>query len=296
MKKQYQFFGIIALFTLISCGSNMKSNAQTKVSISKQETGAQKDGYKGKVKQVKESNYEAIVKSGEINTGTQIELNGFQALISCCKYTESGNKVEDNYYSSENVLAFKISYKYDDKSNIIERNHYYQGNSVSKNTFKFDDNGNLIEENEFKAGQLYCSTTNKYDDYSNVIETNGEAHYCCDVNGDFFEEKYSFKLTFKYDDKQNVIERNYYQDGILAEKQHTYKYDVNGNMLEDNEYEPDGRLSYKHIYKYDDNGNIIEHNSVSWKYNYDQQGNWTKRIYFENNVPKQITFHEIEYY
>ena len=114
------------------------------------------------------------------------------------------------------------------------------------------------------------------------------------------------KETYKYDDKSNLIEDNsYYSDSSLNCKW-TYKYDDKSNRIEAIWYKSDGSFYGKYINKYDDKSNLIEENGYNadgsleykriFKYEFDEKGNWIKKISFKNQIPENIKEREYEYY
>ncbi len=251
----------IVILTLFNCANK------------KQKDDWEIDGLKGKVKSYSHFTYKAIDQFGVIEKDEMIReylFQNFQVL-----YDEKGNMIEENRYKSDGSLDRKSIYKYDKKGNVIEGNKYESDGSLdSKNIYKYDKKGNKIEENRYKSdGSL--------------------------------DEKY----TFKYDEKGNMIEENRCKSGGSLDKKYTYKYDNKGNMIEENRYKSDNRLESRNIYKYDDKGNMIEDDWTyilfngeekitkrSYTYEYDKHENWTKRIEFKDEFPKEITEREFEYY
>jgi len=59
-----------------------------------------------------------------------------------------------------------------------------------------------------------------------------------------------------------------------------FKFDEKGNKTEES--------------RYDINGNLVL--DVNYKYDYDDKGNWIRKIKFENEIPEYILEREIEYY
>ena len=62
----------------------------------------------------------------------------------------------------------------------------------------------------------------------------------------------------------------------------TEKYDDKGNKIEKNSYNADGKL--------------LEHLLETYKYEFDEKGNWTKKISFKNQIPENIEERKYEYY
>ena len=136
----------------------------------------------------------------------------------------------------------------------------------SKETYKYDDKGNLIEWYYYELHDGLAATY-KYDAKGNLIEEISYSH--AGVGN----------TTYKYDAKGNKIEENSYFIGLLDRK-YTMKYDAKGNLIEGNSYEADGSLDYKYTFKYE----------------FDEKGNWIKRITFKNQIPESIEEREFEYY
>ncbi len=128
-----------------------------------------------------------------------------------------------------------------------------------------------------------------------------------------YDPRYSYKLKFKYDGQGRLAEEDWYgNEGKLWLR---YVYSYKGNQKEELVYSADGSLNQKYLYTLDNKGNDAEEiiyetkgNAVKSKYSYsyefDSQGNWTKRTtsklvtkdgksFFE---PSYLTYHTITYY
>lgn len=231
-------------------------------------------------------------------------------------YDKFGNviKIASNYEdgSSEIVEPFK----YDDKGNLIEKDYY---------TYKYDIKGNCIESNEYDSdGKPDEKIVYKYDVDGIILE---EDHYNYSGLGlDYYKYKYDYKVPdnivyrFQYDSDGKLIDKiaekwtengkakmpvefldfeddvkffipSHFKTGTEIE---FLRYYITDGIIKD---EPNVRI----YAKYDERGNIIEyteedHDTNFFKYEYDNKGNWTKRIIFENNDPQKINIREIKYY
>ncbi|MFA5557000.1 MAG: hypothetical protein WCY06_00040 [Flavobacteriaceae bacterium] len=320
MKTQFKtiIVGLFLILFFVGCKSEKTENDLTKANL------------KGKVKSTKETPYKAVEKFGEVTKGN-VYINKFYFsddnldIISSIKhivYNEIGNETENRDYDSNGNtlkrrtfnydekgkrisqsvynpkgLEYKESYKYDEKGNQIEWSWYNSdGKLKSKYPCKYDEKGNLIEQSRYNSyGELKWKHTYKYDEKGNEIE---ESRY--DSDGEL-----DLKYTSKYDEKGNKIEESKYNpDGELVSKT-TSKYDKKGNKIEWSIYNSDGELVSKHTYEYDEKGNLTaEYNesllfgthSKSYLYKYDKKNNWIEKIWFEDNIPKQITERKIVYY
>ena len=281
-----------------------------------------------KVKTVKQTCYEAIVKSSVTIKGRRIDnsLNddySFDFENTCSIYNQTGyidikygymaddrlvgmtnykydnnwNLVEVNNYDSENILITNSKYKYDDKQNEIECSSYMSGVIYYKAINKYDGQGNQIETTLFNIDRTSCKNTYKYDDKGNQIEMKRYDS----------EGRYDSKLIQKYDDNGNMVEFNVYNsDGSVIGGKYTNKFDDKGNLVEKCTYNPDGSLVYKWAYKFDNRRNLIEWsvyesdgrlvNKIAYKYKYDKKGNWIMKICHVDNIPQYIYEREIEYY
>ncbi len=185
---------------------------------------------------------------------------------------KKGEKINYNYYTV-----------FDEKGNIKETIEYtLYGNTNMKIKYKYDKIGNLTEINSYKQDDnLIEKSIYKYDKKIkkakiNVYKSNGELKY---------------SRVYNYDKQGRKIKKN--KKGKVIED--GYKYDKKGNVIKDG-------------CKYDEKGNVItgiykevdiKEKSVSinkYKYKYDNSDNWTKRVGYEDNIPKIITERKIEYY
>ena len=88
--------------------------------------------------------------------------------------------------------------------------------------------------------------------------------------------EFSYKAVERFGNiEKGKRELNYYWDRDLQRK-----YDEKGNKIESNRYNSDGSLYIKWTYKYE----------------FDKQGNWIKRIDFKDEIPEFILEREYEYY
>lgn len=276
---------LIISLILIGCNNQIKKNDWIK------------DNLKGRIESYSEFSYEAIERFGKIEKIKNNWKNNIQK-----KYNEKGNVIELNNYKSEGSLSSMYSYKYNDKENIIELNIYNSDGSLDiKHSYKYDNKGNNTEEQHTKNGRSWLDTY-KYDSKGNIIENKSYnvdgglimTRICkYDENGNkikdselcIFDKKLSNNYTYKYDKYGNEIEKITYDSDSTLISRWTYKYDNNRNIIEESgflidEYEPSGSLSRTLIYKYE----------------FDQQGNWIKKIEFENNIPTCIFERKYEYY
>ena len=193
----------------------------------KKKTGAELDGLKGTVKQVKQECYNAIDSSYEIIKSSKSDINN-----NLTRYDENGNKINYCQYDSTGRLLYRHTYKYDGDGNQIEEAWYNPDSTLYlKSTFKYDDNGNQIEENDRRP--------------------NGSLRY---------------RSTSTYDSKGNKIKENQYNPDSTISYKTTFKYDDVGKKIKESEYSADGKLVSETSYSYqerDDHGNWIKATAFS---------------------------------
>lgn len=248
----------------------------TNTSVAKRKTDADKDGLKGKVKN--------ITTNGKYLT----------------KYDENGNKLEENTRQEaiDEGEDVKTTFKYDGKGYLIERNELYlTSKSETKTSLKNDELGRMIEEKSSESNK----TTYKYDNNGYLIET----AFWVITKG-----KIQSKYTYKYDIKGNLSEMSEYVDfgkGIKLNSTNFYTYDDKANMIENKlDNASFKQFNTKITYKYDDKNNILEQinydatgkltNKISLKYEYDINNNWTKKTTMYKGGTPSTTSRKIEYY
>ena len=100
------------------------------------------------------------------------------------------------------------------------------------------------------------------------------------------DPRYQTKFEFKYDEQKRLIEHRWFRsNGELVLR---YVYNYTGNQLEELVYAENGSLNQRYVSTLDAKGNEIERTSFdtrdnrpggtnSYTYEFDSQGNWTKR-------------------
>lgn len=288
----------------------------------------EKDGLKGKVKQVNVYSNKTFTTKGASSASKTYDDKGYLvksssgyalALTDTFIYDAKGNLVEKKEYL-KNVTSLqytkpvnlyrKFIYAYDEKSNRTEevfyqyKNNFYKDSTIIKSTYKYDGEGNIIEKN---INDSNIVQTYKYDYKGNLLE-----NYLYKP-----KNKLKLKRIFVYDTNGNQQELSVFTSSGKVKNKITYLYDDNGNKIEQKNHKPKNWLSQERIvkqtYKYDDKGNIIEKaiykadgslkDKYIYLYEYDKEGNWVKKATTVNHptsllVDKlnTITNREIVYY
>ena len=260
--------------------------------------GWETDNLKGKVKSYTQSKYGAEDRFGEIQKKA---LDSFKTF----EYTVKGSRIKSTHYDANGRIEGAWIYKYDAKGNLIEWATYNADGSLSsRQTFKYNVNSDLTEHNLYKKnidypdGSFYKEGISQYDNNGNKIKY---THY--DVDGSILET-----WAYIYDAKGNLIEEHEYDSYFdtmmygLGPPYTLYKYNDNGNLTEREHHS--GIWTDKQILVYDDSGNLIEEKNQTsigqmdtyYEYEFDEKGNWIKRITFKNQIPESIEERKYEYY
>ncbi len=275
---------LTAVLVLSNCSSKQKENDWTRENL------------KGKVSAYAEMSFEAVEKFGEIEEGKRKRF-GLQEYDYIKTFDENGNLLEWDNYTMEDILFEKEKYSYDKNCNLIEKSQYNaDGALTSKYKFGYDKKGNCIEENFYMFdGELFSRDENNYDESGNKTES---SHY---IGKSLFS-----KHVNTYDTNGYIIGSKSYDDQGSLKGTERYVFDSNGNRKEFSRYNADGSLKYRSTYTYDENGNITASEFFksdgslgyinSYTYEYDEHGNWLKKIAFKDKVAQYILEREYEYF
>jgi hypothetical protein len=124
------------------------------------------------------------------------------------------------------------------------------------------------------------------------------------------DPRYQTRFVFKYDEQKRLIEHSWFHSNGELSLRYVYRY--TGNQLEKLVYSEDGSLNQRSVSLLDAKGNEIERTSFdprdgapgskhSYVYQFDAQGNWTKRttskvITNGQSEPLYVDFRTITYF
>jgi hypothetical protein len=253
----------------------------------KSETGKKNDlkehNLFGKVKSVKQ--YPAISK-----------ING---SVFYMFYNPSG-KLNKTFQSDKDFIStITFEYNKDGKKTAENINTIFQGHpSPHKFTYEYNDKGNLILVKVYRCNpHLEIEHTTEHIYNSSDIQTEEIEYNDKNIKNNI--------KKLKYDDSGNLIEQKWY-DSKGLNSIITIKYDKNGNITTRKVIHTDAtkESSVTYNFKYDKYNNEIYEEVLSadkstfhtYLYEYDNQGNWVKRIEIDDNNSKKITERVIEYY
>ena len=254
---------------------------------------------KGKVKSFSQESYEVKVRNENIIKGRKID--GFNepddiffsdSFRIHFKFDENGNKIEENNFNSKGKLHDKRIYKYNEKGNLFESSSLFNENETTKQIYHYNTKGELMSINYFRNEEFFMEDYYQYDDKGNLIDYSSWT-----VN----PKKLQWQTNYKYDEEGNVIEKD--DDNWVT----TYEYDDKGNKIVEKQINKHDDGVYKSMYRYDKDENLIEkieensrkgeiQSSLNFKYEFDKNDNWTKRIAFILDKPFAISIRKYEYY
>jgi YD repeat-containing protein len=318
MKSRIIICFLCTILTLqCSCGQNTSNNKPLK-----DKSSLEREGFKGKVKKVRQDYYAANDTSGLILYGEKFD---FTYQIYLKSFNERGNITEQiNYTSDSSIkskhvfkyegidkltehywyypdgrLKYKLTYKYNEKGfpvEVVQQDH--KGRFSTKHKYTYDNNGNLVADAEVDArDSLKIQFIYAYDMKGCMINT-----ISCNPYG-----VTTSKQSYTYDESGKLIEKIVYADKYsLFDMTYKYVYDDKENQTEEIGYDPNGIMHGKTIYtyKYDDKGNWIER--IEFKFTVDNSDHSSEHLDDSNSSDKSdkkhttevkyITTRQIEYY
>jgi hypothetical protein len=200
-------------------------------------------------------------------------------------------KIKDiNEYSLDGILIGRIIFQYDDKGKLKEeKDYYYDGSKKTKKTYKYDALGNLLGWGTEYFAQPENLPIETY------IFTEKDVKYF--AKGNVVEIIYSKeqKTICKYNSKGNLSEQF-----EITKREYENEIDTSASI-----YPVKKKIKFFYdtlisTYKYDDKNNVIEYevpaNKWTYKYYFDENGNWIKSIQFNDGEPDEIKERIIVYY
>ena len=206
------------------------------------------------------------------------KVKGEEFDRSVYQYDKYNNPIDQRFFRGGTEFSHAtLEYTYDDTGKILEitANVDDVPNASSRQVYTYDDAGRLIEIKNFQGETESQRYTCSYDPSGNKLEENN-------YQGD--------KITGykKYDAGKLIEELDCHDDNF--ENRYVYAYDNAGGMTETC-YQNGSISSYC---SYDKEGNVLErilypdevklHELFSYEYSYDDNGNMTQYIKYENDI------------
>lgn len=242
-------------------------------------------GMRGKPKSVKEAEYKAVEKFGEVIPQDIEEIVYY-------KFNKKG-RIEEvvNYDTNKNEI-YKLSNRFNNKGNLIER---YQFNKISNTSnvsiLKSRNSNNEVWENKTSNGETTISNI-EIDNRKEIIKIK-------DLKGNIIS-----KYESQTDEKGNLVYFVQYQENEIPYK-HQSLFDENSRELKKIVFVLLPGSKYEKISPYEELEGIEKDlnekkifDTIIYTYTYetlDKKQNWTKKIEYLNGVPNSITIREIKY-
>ncbi|NJY64284.1 hypothetical protein HC174_16195 [Salinimicrobium sp. CDJ15-81-2] len=186
----------------------------------------------------------------------------------------------------------------DEKNRITENKIIQSDTVIAIYTRRYDKNGNIIEENEYRKENVPVKIISRTFDQKNLKQTEQITKYNK-------WDTLSYEIKFTYDSNQNLMEeKEYDSDTVFIKTTNSY---FEGGQLKETRTIPMGSFNSIIItQKFNKKGDLVEHsreprdgtdkNIWTYKYNYDSNGNWIKKIEYKNETPLRMVKRSIEYY
>ena len=278
---------LTSLLLQIACGQSFQQGN------GKQTEDLREYELKGNVKSLEYATYEAIDKSGEIIADKEPTYLGVTKIL----FDKNGNKTEwnNNRKIPTGIMSDKSIYIYDGDK-LIKEEYYDSDNKKVLYTYEYNKEGYKSKKIKIMDnGETIDKVIYEYNSKGKLIK---ETEDMSDLSPD------PMVSTYKYDEMGNLIEYSSFSD--YSEAFIKYKYNEKNQLIEVKKpLIEEGE--YTEYFIYDNNDNLLEKRYTNtgyyedWKearerYELDKQGNWIKKIKYEDNRPKEITLRTIEYY
>jgi hypothetical protein len=235
-------------------------------------------------------------------------------------FNKEGLMTEQNYYNSEVDLSWQLLTYYNSNSKITKNIMIEEGGSTRYfNEFIYDDAGNQIQATNFKSdstvrvrklftyNKLNQETEEKWTEYKNGPQVHRKYEYDNDgrikIMG-YTDGQNDLKFVHSYNqfgDRVSII--TYLPDGTILKKEN-FEFQQGKLIVKINTNYERGTVSHLHINtkgllakverfkEGEDKAHEIEEN----QFEYDERGNWIRKMTFINNKLFHIDFRDIEYY
>lgn len=238
--------------------------------------------------------YSYLMEKVEIHENTMIDKK---------KYNDYNNVIERRVVNKSNTPWESTSnslwkYTYDAQQNLIIEEYWTNENLDSKKIFIYDESNNEIEETEYdKEGDLKNKTIYEYNKNEDVTFKNAVGY---DASG-----KVDYNWNRRYDIAGNEIQ-SYYRSGIINSLTEM-TYNDRNELIEERELYSSNEPIWVKKFDYDGLGNLIRETKIdyssqnyvydkSYKYEFDEEKNWIKKVEYSKVHPVQIVLREIKYY
>ena len=263
---------------------------------------------------IRQQKYVAQTRNGNLSEGARIgnlEEISFSKELKKVKrevFTDANTKYETDTYKyneagliKEEIIIeeereFRIEYKYNRRNNLLTKSTFNQkGELEEKVNYTYNKKGQRIKK--------------RY--YDSVGENEGIEEISYDEDGRMLEIKqywngaFDWKQVFEYkkESTKPFYRKEYDNEGKL-DKKVTISYDDLGRVIKESIYFPVSKSRDVNTMKYNERGDQVifkikrKRKTVvnqKFKYEYDDKGNWIKKIEYEKHIPKYVTVRKVFY-
>ena len=210
------------------------------------------------------------------------------------RYNQQGKILQKNQYNPKGTIDFQTLYTYD-KNGKLEETQLYNGDKIleQRTRYQYNKTGTRI------ASYIYGANDSLQEKHSYKFNANGKQ-----VEWNVHNAKGILdpQTIYRYNEENQMIESaSYNYAGILYFKT-VYTYDKKGAIVSSHSYSLDGTLHSQAAFVYDTSGHRIaetfEEKGRKTKntYSYDEEGNWIKKMEYENGVPRFILERDLSYH
>ncbi|HEY6161995.1 MAG TPA: hypothetical protein VI112_12250 [Bacteroidia bacterium] len=206
-------------------------------------------------------------------------------------YDEKGHVMQETEFSEDGEPAEQFIRTYDEKGNIVEMQHFYEGELSERTQYEFNDKGLLAREKLLYADGSMMITDYQYDENDNVIERK--------VSDD--EGNLDSIETSKYEGKQ-LVENNKYNGSneLVESRKLIYRTDDPEKIKEEITYETGSGIELRTVFLDDETGNITYNKEGKvhsrQKMNFDEKKRVTETLIstFSGNYQYKYTYDEFD--
>ncbi|MCB9234432.1 MAG: hypothetical protein H6581_22450 [Bacteroidia bacterium] len=213
-------------------------------------------------------------------------------------WNEKGKIQGSVRWDEEGEILQKLTFKYDELGRMTDQKVVDANDKViSRKAFTFDMMGRKVREATFDQNGMRTSATEfsfgkdskSYEEYvyegENLLKSSSKCNL--GANG---------KLA------ERIIND---PRGWLMEKIE-YQYDTEDRLVRLKKYNSDGELTFKWVKTFDEFGNVTDYKTyhkglylqseLTTDFEYDENGNWTRKTEFKNKIPHKITVRDYFYF
>ncbi len=276
-------FSILLLITLSGC-------------TAKKKTDLQEMSVQGKAKRITELQYLAVEKFGKVEKGDPYRPEGWDLIMD---FDEQGYFSKTTSIDVQGEAVGYTDYLYNEQKQLVELLNYdAEGGFSDKALRTFDEKGRVYEVAMINSnGGINGSVLVDYNDKARTVtETSYNA-----------QGKQMRKEVRQLNKKSLPVETRIYDGKNNLINHRTETFGKNGLRESLTVFLPeDGSIEMNITFKYDKKGNLILQKGTDnegqqflpqrYEYEFDERGNWIKRVEYSGESPEFVLERQFEYY